>query len=154
MFKLFIQLILFSIFFTFSSYSKNYEKIIVNGNERISNETILVFSEIQDNITLDENSINEILKKLYKSGFFKDVTVKIENNNLIINVFENPIIQTVLIEGIKRKKTVESLYEVLSLKNRSSYNSALIKKDEAAILNFLQDDGYYFSKVMLHFMKC
>jgi outer membrane protein insertion porin family len=131
----------------FPSYSKNYEKIIIKGNERISNETILVFSEIQDNKSLDENSINEILKKLYKSGFFKDVTVKIENNNLTIDVLENPIIQTVFIEGIKRKKTEESLYEILSLKNRSSYNSTLIKKDEAAILSFLKDDGYYFSKV-------
>ncbi|MDC0562320.1 outer membrane protein assembly factor BamA [Candidatus Pelagibacter ubique] len=147
MFRFFIQLILLSIFLTFSSNSKNYEKIIINGNERISNETILVFSEIQDNIPLDENSINEILKKLYKSGFFKDVIVKIENNNLTIDVLENPIIQTVLIEGIKRKKTEESLYEILSLKNRSSYNSTLIKKDESAILSFLKDDGYYFSKV-------
>ena len=147
MFKFFIQLILFSIFLSFSSYSKNYEKIIVNGNERISNETILVFSEIQDNKSLDENSINEILKKLYKSGFFKDVTIKIENNNLIIDVLENPIIQTVFIEGIKRKKTEESLYEVLSLKNRSSYNSALIKKDETTIISFLKNNGYYFSNV-------
>ena len=88
MFKFFIQLFLLSIFLTFSSYSKNYEKIIINGNERISNETILVFSEIQDSKTLDENSINEILKKLYKSGFFKDVKVKIESNNLIIEVLE------------------------------------------------------------------
>jgi len=147
MFKFFIQLILFSIFLTFSTYSKNYEKIIVNGNERISIETILVFSEITDNKSLDENSINEILKKLYKSGFFKDVTVKIENNNLVINVLENPIIQTVFIEGIKRKKTEESLYEVLSLKNRSSYNSFLIKKDEVAILKYLKDEGYYFSSI-------
>ena len=71
MFKFFIQLILLSIFLTFSTYSKNYEKIIVNGNDRISNETILVFSEIQDNKSLDENSINEILKKLYKIWFFQ-----------------------------------------------------------------------------------
>ena len=147
MLKIFFHFILFTIFFVFSAYSKNYEKIIINGNERISNETILVFSEIQDNKALDENSINEILKKLYKSGFFKDVTVKIQNNNLIIEVLENPIIQTVSIDGIKRKKTEESLYEILSLKNRSSYNSVLIKKDEAAILNVLKDDGYYFSDV-------
>ena len=147
MFRFFIQLILLSIFLIFPSHSKNYEKIIIKGNERISNETILVFSEIQDNKSLDENSINEILKKIYKSGFFKDVTVKIENNNLTIDVLENPIIQTVFIEGIKRKKTKESLYGILSLKNRSSYNSTLIKKDEAAILSFLKDDGYYFSKV-------
>ena len=147
MLKFFFHFVLFIIFFDFSAYSKNYEKIIINGNERISNETILVFSEIQEDKALDENSINQILKKLYKSGFFKDIKVKIESNNLIIEVLENPIIQTVLIEGIKRKNTEESLYEILSLKNRSSYNATLIKKDEAAILSFLKDDGYYFSKV-------
>jgi len=147
MFKFYIQFIIITIFFTFSSYSKNYEKITINGNERISDETILVFSDIPSNKALDENSINEILKKLYNSGFFKDVSVKIENNNLTINVLENPIIQTVFIEGIKRKKTEESLYEILSLKNRSSYNLALIKKDETAILNFLKEGGYYFSSI-------
>jgi outer membrane protein insertion porin family len=148
MFRFFIQFILIFNFLAFSAYSKNYKEIVVNGNERISNETILVFSEITKNQFLDENSINKILKNLYKSGFFKDVTVKIENDNLIIEVLENPIIQTVIIEGIKRKKTKESLYEILSLKDRSSYNLALIKKDEASILNFLKEQGYYFSNVI------
>ena len=129
MFRFFFHLILIFIFLAFSAYSKNYEKIIINGNERISSETILLFSEIPDIKFLDENSINKILKNLYKSDFFKDVTIKIENNNLIIDVIENPIIQTVFIEGIKRKKTEESLYELLSLKNRSAYNVASIKKD-------------------------
>ncbi len=151
MLKIFFHFILFTIFLVFSAYSKNYEKIIVNGNERISNETILVFSEIPDNEFLDENSINKILKRLYKSGFFKDVTVKIENNNLTIEVLENPIIQTVFIKGIKRKKTEESLYEILTLKNRSSYSSALIKKDETSILNYLKKEGYYFSNITSSF---
>ena len=132
---------------TFSVFSKNYEKIIVNGNDRISDETILVFSEITDDKNLSENLINEILKNLYKSGFFKDVNVKLENDNLIINVIENPIIQTVFIKGIKRKKTEESLYEILSLKDRSSYNLSLVEKDENAILNYLKEKGYYFSNI-------
>ena len=151
MFKFFLHVIVFSIFFTFTSYSKNYENIIINGNERISNETILIFSKISEDKTLGENSINDILKRLYKSGFFKDVSVRIENNNLTINVLENPIIQTVFINGIKRKKTEESLYDILSLKNRSSYNSVLIKKDEDAILSYLKDQGFYFSTITSSF---
>ena len=146
--KMFFHFILFTIFLVFSAYSKNYEKIIVNGNERISNETILIFSEIQDSKVLDENYINEILKKLYKSGFFKDVTVKIENNNLIIEVLENPIIQTVFIEGIKKNKLKEEIYEILTLKNRSSFNEALVNSDEVAIINFLKSKGYYFSNII------
>jgi outer membrane protein insertion porin family len=151
MFKLIFKFIIFSLFLTFSVFSKNYEKIIVNGNDRISDETILVFSEITNDKILNENSINDILKKLYKSGFFKDVNIKLENNNLIINVIENPIIQTVFIKGIKRKKTEESLYEILSLKDRSSYNLSLVNKDENAILNYLKDEGYYFSNIITSF---
>jgi outer membrane protein insertion porin family len=147
MFKFFLHLIILSNFISFSSLAKNYEKIIINGNERISNETILVFSEISEDKSLNENSINDILKKLYKSGYFKDVSIKIENNNLTINVLENPIIQTVFINGVKRKKTEESLYAILSLKNRSSYNLVNIKKDENSILNYLKDQGFYFSKI-------
>ena len=151
MFRFFLHFIFLSILLTFSSYSKNYENIIINGNERISNETILVFSEISEDKSLDENSINNILKKLYKSGFFKDVSIKIENNNLTINVLENPIIQTVFIKGIKRKKTEEVLYDILSLKNRSSYNLVLIKKDEDTILNYLKEMGFYFSTIVSSF---
>ena len=147
MFKFFIHLTILSFFLIFSSYAKNYERIIINGNERISSETILVFSEISEDQSLNENSINNILKKLYESGYFKDVSVKIENNNLIIDVLENPVIQTVYINGIKRKKTEESLYEILSLKNRSSYNSINVKKDVNAILNYLKEQGFYFSKI-------
>ena len=147
MFKFIIHFIIFYHILIFSVNSKNYEKIIINGNERISNETILVFSEISKDKSLNENSINEILKKLYESGFFKDITIKIKDNNLIIDVLENPIIQTVFINGIKRKKTEEALYEVLSLKNRSSYNSSLVKKDETLILKYLKDEGYYFSSI-------
>ena len=153
MFKLIFQFIIFSLFLTFSVFSKNYEKIIVNGNDRISDETVLVFSEITNDKILNENSINDILKKLYKSGFFKDVNIKLENNNLIINVIENPIIQTVFIKGIKRKKTEESLYEILSLKDRSSYNLSLVNKDENAILNYLKDEGYYFSNIITSYQN-
>ena len=104
MFKFFFYTIVLTAIFTFSSYSKNYEDIIINGNERISNESILVFSEISEGKLLNEKSINDILKRLYNSGFFKDVSVKLENNNLIINVLENPIIQTVILMVLKEKK--------------------------------------------------
>lgn len=147
MFKYIFQILTILIFLTSSLKSEEFENILINGNERISDETILVFSDLTNEQFLDENSINDILKKLYQSGFFKDVVVKIENKNLIIKVIENPIIQTVFIEGIKRKGTEEDLYDILSLKNRSSFNLNLIKVDEVAILNFLKNEGYYFSEI-------
>ena len=147
MFNFFLKLLVIFFLFTLSSESKNFNNILINGNERITNETILVFSEVPDNQQLNENSINIILKNLYQTGFFKDVNVKLENNNLIINVIENPIIQSVFIDGIKRKKTEEDVYKVLNLKDRSAFNKVLLKKDENLILNYLKDLGFYFSSI-------
>ena len=148
MFKLIFKIFIVFFLFTGSIRSEEFQNILINGNERISKETIIVFSDLPSEKFLDENSINNILKKLYKSGFFKNVVVRIENKNLIIDVEENPIIQTIFIEGIKKKKLVESLYEVLSLKDRSSFNLISVKKDTEAIINLLKVKGYYFSKVI------
>ena len=125
MFIYFIKVFIIFIFLTLSSESKNFNNVLINGNERISSETILVFSEIPDDLVPDDVSLNIILKKLYETGFFKDVVVKFENTNLIIDVIENPIIQTVFIEGIKRKKTEEAIYKILNLKDRSAFNKVL-----------------------------
>ena len=148
MFKFIFKTFVILSFLTSASLSEDFNNIIINGNERISNETIIVFSEISESKTLDENSINTVLKKLYESGFFKDVTVKIENKNLIISVVENPIIQTVFIEGVKKKQIKELIYEILSLKDRSSFNITSAKQDEIIISNTLKDQGYYFSTVI------
>ena len=147
MFKHFIKVFTIFFFLTISTESKNFNNVLINGNERISNETILIFSEIPKDQVLDSNSLNIILKKLYKTGFFKDVAIKLENKELIIDVIENPIIQTVFIEGIKRNKTEEAIYKILNLKDRSPFNKILIKKDETLILNYLKNSGFYFSKI-------
>jgi outer membrane protein insertion porin family len=147
MLKFFFHLIILTTLFSFSAYSKNYKNIIINGNERISNETILVFSEIPEDKSLNENLLNNILKNLYNSGFFKDVVVKIEGNNLTIDVLENPIIQTVFINGVKSKKIKESIQNVLILKDRSSFNIINARRDELSIINLLKESGYYFSKI-------
>ena len=83
MFKFFLQIVLIIFFCNTASYSKNYENIIIKGNERISQETILVFSELPDDKFLDENAINLILKRLYGSGFFEDVVVKVEKTSYL-----------------------------------------------------------------------
>jgi outer membrane protein insertion porin family len=147
MFHFFLKFLIITFLISSPTLSKNFNNILIKGNERISSESILVFSEVNQQIVLDENRINLILKKLYETGFFKDVIVKVEDKDLVIQVIENPIIQSVFLDGIKQKKIQESVNQVLSLKDRSSFNSFSVKKDEVAILNQLKLDGFYFSSV-------
>ena len=102
-----------------SVYAEKIEKIIVNGNERVSTETIIIFGEINLNEDLNENNLNLILKNLYKTNFFEDVKVSIINNTLNILVSENPIIQLIEIKGIKAKKLRDPILESLILMSKT-----------------------------------
>ena len=145
MFSFILKLFLFLVIFISPSFSKNYNEIVITGNKRISNETIKVFSSIQENENLDENSLNLILKNLYETGFFSDVSVNIVNDKLIIKVVENKIIQSVIIEGVKSRTIEDSIINILNLKDRSSFNMTALKNDESAIINLLKTKGYYFA---------
>ena len=57
-----------------------------------------MFSKIDDFKEINNETLNIILKNLYDTNFFKDVSVIYENNNLIINVQEQPIIQQIVIK--------------------------------------------------------
>ena len=78
---------------------------------------------------------------------FSDVSLEIKDKILLINVVEQPLIQSVNINGIKAKRIIKSIKDVITLKDRSSYNSILLKQDIEKVLETLQNQGYYFSKV-------
>ena len=80
------------------------KKINVSGNERISKDTIIIFGEIDISEEFSDNTLNKILKNLYDTNFFEDVKIDITDNTLNVFVVENPIIQSITIEGIKAKK--------------------------------------------------
>ncbi len=151
MFKLFYKINLFFFIFLFlliaGSKAEIIEKIDVSGNQRISIETIKMFSGVSVNDNVSEKDLNEILKKLYNTNFFDLVSVKIDNKKLFIKVKENPIIQNIIFEGIKSSTILEELKNNISLKSRSSFNNILLEKDKKKIKLFLNETGYYFSKI-------
>ena len=123
------------------------KNIEVKGNERISSETILMFSDVSINDEVNSQKINKILKNLYDSNFFENISINITNNNLIINVVELPIIQNILFEGIKAKKIKDEISKDLKLKERSSFNQIDLIDDKQNILKKLKNIGYYNSTI-------
>ena len=151
MFKMIHKISLIIIFFylTFTSIlrAEVIEKIDIQGNKRISSETIKMFAAVSAEDDLSENDLNEILKKLYNTNFFDLVSVKILNKILVINVTENPIIQNITFEGVKSSKILADLKKNNNLKPRSSFNEVFLEKDKKQIKSFLKNIGYYFPKI-------
>ena len=133
--------------------SEIVKNIEILGNERVSNETILMFSDVNINDDLTENRINSILKLLYETNFFKDVSVSFNSSKLSITVIENPIIQSITYNGIKSDTLKEKILKNVKLKSRSSYNEVILARDENTILSSLKELGYYFSKVDIQLVE-
>ena len=150
--KLLIALFFLNFIYINSLNAQVIKNIEVTGNERISKETILLFSNITLDQQIDENVLNNVLKSLYETNFFKNVNVKIDENILLINVEENPIIENINYKGIKAKKILEAIKENSLIKSRNSFNEFILKKEKNRLITVLKDLGYYNPSVEI-FLK-
>ena len=135
------------LFLSTHAFSEILNKIEINGNDRISDETIKLFTSVNVNDEINDNKLNNILKDLYETNFFKDVSVKFENQTLSINVIENPIIENIFYKGIKSNRILEIIKQGTLIKQRSSFNQSMIKKEKFKIENILKNLGYYRSNL-------
>ena len=144
--KYIIKIILI-FFLIFNVNAEEIKKIEITGNNRVSDETILLFGDIAINKEYSDSDLNKIIQNLFKTEFFENIKLKVENNTLLINVSENPIIQNVKISGVKNKRILKVLEENLTLKIKSSFLENKVKRDENILKNILNSNGYYFSKI-------
>jgi len=146
--KIFITSILINLsIFLSLSFSEIVKKIEISGNDRISEKTILIFSEIEIGEEIEITDTNILLKNLYDTNFFKNVSVNFKNNVLKINVEEAPLIENININGLKANKYKELVRKKFSLKPRSSYNEIILIQDVKSIESLLKSMGFYFAKV-------
>jgi len=143
----FITILLLIVSFSFTAKTEIIKKIIVNNNDRISLNTIKTYGIIEIGADLTSDDLNKILKNLYETNFFQDISLKVEKNTLVIDVVENKLIQKININGIKSQKTQEAILENLSLRDKSPFVESQVEKDLIRIKSSLNAEGYYFSTV-------
>ena len=139
--------LLLIVFFYQSANAEIVKDIKIENNTRVSKESIIAFGNIKLGSDYKESELNEILIELYKTNFFSNIKLKIENGILIVNVEEKKIVQSVILEGIKSKENTSKILKVLRLKDKSPFDEFTAKQDVAKIKNSLNRSGYYFAKV-------
>ena len=127
--------------------AETVNKIIINGNKRISEETIKVYGEINLNEKIDEIKINKILNNLYSTNFFEDVKIKVSNNVLEIDLKEYPIINQLIIIGEKTNKINDQIRKTIKLKEKNSFIRSDLASDIEKIKKLYSSAGYNFSKI-------
>tara|TARA_B100000900_G_scaffold369285_1_gene347014 strand:- start:742 stop:2985 length:2244 start_codon:yes stop_codon:yes gene_type:complete len=145
--NLLIKIILtFSFLLSFAN-AEILKKFEISGNKRISDETVIIFSELKVNEEVSKSKLDLVIKNLYKTNFFKNISLNFNKNTLFIQVEENPIIENLEITGIKKQSLVEFIKGKIRLSEMKSFDEELLSSDLDLINNILKTNGYYFTKI-------
>ena len=139
--------ITFLSFLISTSYAVVIKDIQINNNKRITKETIRTYGDIELNKNYDQKELNNIIKKLYDTNFFKKISITVDGQILVLTIEENKIIQNVRVEGVKSNKIKEVILKNLFSKDKSPFLIEKVKIDENRMKTSLNNIGYYLSDV-------
>ena len=142
-----LKIILILYFLLSHSSAEIIKKFEISGNKRISDETIIIFSEIELNEDVSKQKLDGVIKNLYKTNFFRNISLRLENQILYLEVEENPIIGNLEIIGIKKQSLIEFIKNKMRLAEMKSFDQELLSADIDLINNILKTNGYYFTKI-------
>jgi len=116
-------------------------RIVVRGNQRIDQTTVLSYLPIQPGDTIDAAVIDVAVRTLSRTGLFANVQLGLQpNGDLIVEIAENPIINQVTFEGNKAL-TEKKLQDEVTIKPRGIYTRARVQEDVGKIIELYRLSG-------------
>lgn len=142
--KTFIALVL--LLGTFASTAWAFQPFQVNnirviGLKRVSEAAVRNDLSIQPGETLSETRSSEVIRTLYKTGFFKSVELERDGNTLIVRVVERPSVSKLTLNGVKEKDKVLKVLRDAGLAESLMYDPTVLARAQKAL------EIYYLKKV-------
>jgi outer membrane protein insertion porin family len=121
-------------------------EVRVEGTQRIEPETVRSYLAIQPGDPYDEERVDRSLKQLFATGLFADVTLRREGDALVVRVVENPIINRIAFEGLKKLEE-KDLQNEIQLRPRVVYTRTRVQADVKRILDLYRRSGRFAATV-------
>ena len=118
----------------------------VSGNIRIETQTILDRIPLKAGGRYAADDIDDIIRSLVATGFFKDVRVTLSGNILNINVSENPSITKIVFEG-NSVASDSDLTKIVNIRARQVLSMVDVREAEKNIREFYKIKGCYAASV-------
>jgi outer membrane protein insertion porin family len=116
-------------------------RILVRGNQRIDQTTVLSYLPIQPGDTVDGALLDVALRTLTRTQLFADVQLGLQpNGDLVITIVENPIINQVVFEG-NSALSLKKLTDEITLAPRGIYTRAKVQEDVGKIVELYRLSG-------------
>ena len=124
--------------------------VIIQGNQRISKETILYYIKTKAGQPLSRNIIRRDIQEIHALGHFSNIQVEtretLEGLDVIFKVEEIPSVGLLEISGSDQIDSNEIL-EKIPIKRGSTYREHLIQESRQEIRTLYNDKGYFFVNV-------
>ena len=116
------------------------DAIVIDGNIRIEEATILSYAGIAPGGTITAGQANDALRRLQDTGLFETVDLRLEGNTVFIELQEYPTINVISIEGNDLLDD-DALSALLTSQPRRVYSPAIAEADAQAIVDAYRQTG-------------
>jgi len=121
----------------------------VEGAQRIAEGTIYNYLPINIGDTVTDQRVQEAIRAIYATGFFRDVEFRKDADTLIIAVLERPSIEEFTIEGNKEIETeqLEESMRQVGLSRGKVFDRSVLEEVRQALTEQYYSRGRYAVKV-------
>ena len=120
--------------------------IAVAGAQRLEPQTILSYIRLRPGDAFTAAAGDQVIKDLYATELFSNVSVSNTDGNVVITVVENPVINRIILEGNDRIKNDKILPEI-RLAPRQIFTRSKVRADVARIIELYKRQGRFAATV-------
>lgn len=129
----------------FQAFQVNGIRVI--GLQRVSEAAVRSDLCIQPGETLSETRSSEVIRTLYKTGFFKSVELERDGNILVVRLEERPSVSKLTLNGVKDKDKVLKVLRDVGLAEGRMYDPALLARAQKALEHHYLTKGKYAVRI-------
>jgi outer membrane protein insertion porin family len=129
-----------------TALAETLRDIRIEGNQRIDPETVRSYIPLATGQVLTQDKIDGTIKALYATGLFADVKLVEQGQRLVVQVKENPLINTITFEGNKAYKD-DALKAEMQLRPRAVYTRSKVQEDTQRLQELYRRSGRFAAEV-------
>lgn len=140
--------------FLYSSFALSFESFVIKnirleGLQRFSKETVYSYLPVQVGDTISESRTSDIIRALFKTGFFQDVHLAKEGDILVLQFKERPAIGSFKLSGNKDLPTemLTKSFKQMGLVEGQTFNRAALEMVRNDLEKVYASRGKYAVKV-------
>ena len=130
-----------------NALAEKIKEFKISGNQRLANETIILFTDLSIGDDIDQNTINISFKNLFETNYFKNLKINFKDGIVLIDVIENPIIERITINGVKNRSILKELEKITRKSEKYPFIESNIIKQKNQLNNIVRSNGFYFAKI-------